>query len=505
MKSYLKILSVILLFSAFGCTELDEELYEKIPGDQYPENDAQIANLSVPAYESLKPLADDQGWWFLAQEISSDEFCGPTRGSDWYDGGKWLEMHQHNWSNDHEAVNRMWEKFWNGVTTSNQILDMMRQLPESEEIKAKMDEVETMRSFYYYLLIDNYGDVPYLTSAADAPDKPYKITREAVFDSLVTTLEENLSSLKPIDNKYMATRYMAFSLLAKLYLNAEVYTGTPQWEKASQYCDSVMAGPYSLEGNLLAPFKTNNQNSSEIIFSIPYDEDNFQGFRLHMRTLHYQHNLKFDMPVGPWNGLAIVPTHFDTYSENDIRKDAYNIYGLQKDVNGNVINDAVTNQPLDIDPHLPALYMTASEYTPEQIRTTGARVGKYEIQLGAKENLSNDFPLFRLTDIYLMKAEAEIRMNGAGAGDDWINPIRERAGVPTWSGATLEQLLAERGRELYVEGHRRQDLIRFGEFTKTWWAKGDDQGGVSGDPSVRTFPIPKWATDANPNLLEDPK
>lgn len=484
-----------------ACTELDEEVYEKVPADKYPENEAQVANLATEVYSRLRPLADDEGWWFLAQELSSDELAGPTRGSDWYDGGKWLEMHQHDWSNDHEGVNRMWDVFWSGITTANQTLDMMRKLPQNEQIEAKMKEVEVMRSFYYYLLIDNYGDAPYLTSAEDAPEKPYKITREAIFDSLVTTVEQNLPALKMQDTKYMATRYMAYALLAKLYLNAEVYTGTPQWEKASAYCDSIIEkGPYVLENSVNGPFKANNENSSEIIFSIPYDEDNFQGFRLHMRTLHYQHNLKYDMSVGPWNGFAVVPTHFDTYSENDIRKEEYHIYGLQYDINGNEIIDEQTGEPLDIDPYLPAIEMTASDYSTYEIRTTGARIGKYEIEQGAKENLNNDLPLFRLTDIYLMKAEAEIRMDGAGAGDEWINPIRQRAGVPTWDGATLEQLLAERGRELYVEGHRRQDLIRFDEFTKEWWEK-----DVSGDPSVETFPIPKWATDANPNLLEDPK
>jgi len=119
--------------------------------------------------------------------------------------------------------------------------------------------------------------------------------------------------------------------------------------------------------------------------------------------------------------------------------------------------------------------------------------------------LSNDFPLFRITDFYLMKAETEIRLGGPGDGDSWINEIRERADVSIWTGATLDQLLAERGRELFCEGHRRQDLIRYGKFTNIWWAKGDNQGGVAGDPSVKTFPIPKYASDANPNLLLDPQ
>jgi hypothetical protein len=402
-------------------------------------------------------------------------------------------MHTHSWTNENEGVNRMWGTFWEGITSSNQILDMLRALEQNESIKAKIAEVEVMRSFYYYLLMDNYGDAPYLTTAIQPDDfLPVKIARAAIYDSIVTTLEANLHYLKPIDNKYLATRYMGFSLLAKLYLNAEVYTGTPQWAKAGQYCDSVMAGNYTLESSVLAPFKTNNEKSSEIIFSIPYDEDNFSGFRIHMRSLHYQSNLTFDMVAGPWNGFAVVPTFFDTYEDGDIRKSSYFLYGPQKTITGAEIIESITGEPLDIDPYLPALKMDEGAFTPKQIRTTGARAIKYEIKVGAKENLSNDFPLFRITDFYLMKAETEIRQGRNG--DQWINPIRERAGVSAWTGATLDQLLAERGRELWLEGHRRQDQIRFGKFGNSWWEK------PASDQSRRTFPIPKWAIDANPNL-----
>jgi len=113
----ISLLYLALFITLFSCTKLDEEVYDKIPGDLYPENENQIANLSVEAYAKLKPLCDDEGWWFLAQEISSDELCGPTRGSDWFDGGKWVNVHRHTWSNDEESVNRMWEKFWTGITT----------------------------------------------------------------------------------------------------------------------------------------------------------------------------------------------------------------------------------------------------------------------------------------------------------------------------------------------------------------------------------------------------
>ena len=492
---YYKIITFFFIIFAFvltSCTKLDEELYEKIPGDQYPENDAQVANLSVAAYKRLETLADDNGWWFLAQEISSDELCAPTRGSDWFDGGKWLDVHRHSWSNDTESVNRMWSAFWDGITTSNQILDMLRQIESTDAIISKMAEVEVLRSFYYYLLLDNYGDVPYLITA-NVPDnfQPEKVNREIVYDSLITTVERSLPYLRTSDNKYMATRNMAFALLAKLYINSEVYIGTANWAKASQYCDSVMAGPYSLASDVKAPFVTENQNSSEIIFSIPFDEDNFQGFRLHMRTLHYQHNTTYDMPVGPWNGFAVVPTHFDTYEENDLRREAHFIWGPQFSADGSEIIESITGEPLDIDPHLPGLEMVDG-YTDAQIRTTGARIKKYEIKMGAKENLSNDFPLFRLSDFYLMKAESEIRLGNNG--DDWVNPIRTRAGVDPFNGCTLDQILEERGREMFVEGHRRQDLIRFNKWQNSWWEK------AAHGAEQNTFPIPQWAIDANPNL-----
>jgi len=496
MKKIL-ILTIILGIFGAGCTKLDETIYDKIPNELYPENENQIASLPAGAYSKFKPLIDDEGWWFLAQEISGDGLAAPTRDADWLDGGKWVNVHKHSWTNDDESVNRMWDKFWSGIIACNEILDIMRTLPLSDDVLAKLSEVEVVRSFYYYILMDNYGDAPYLVTQKNPVAMPYKIKRESIYDSLINTVTRALPSLKPIDRKYMATRYMGFALLAKLYLNAEVYTGEAQWEKAGQYCDSVLAGPYNLASDVLAPFVTDNENSPEIIFAIPYDENNFEGFRLHMRTLHYQHNLKYDMTVGPWNGFAVVPTFFDTYEENDLRREGYHIFGPQYDSQGNPIIDGETQTPLIIDPYLPALTMTAAEYTPTQIRMSGARIGKYEIKMGAKENLSNDFPLFRLTDFYLMKAEVEIRLGKNG--NEWIDPIRERSNVDPFPNATLEELLAERGRELYCEGHRRQDLIRFGKFNNEWWEK---EAGTSTD---ETFPIPKWATDANPNLLLDPQ
>lgn len=490
---------LISLLTIVSCTDITEEVYDKIPSDVYPENALQISTLTVPGYSNLTDLIDDEGWWFLAQEITSDEMCAPTRGSDWDDGGKWRAMHQHIWTNDVEAVNNMWSKLYDGVITCNIIYDEMGLMVQNDDIRAKLAEIQILRSFYYYLLIDNFGDVPYLTSASSAPEKPFRNKRSDIFDSITVVIEQNIGLLQDLDKKYLATRSMAQALLAKLYLNAEIYTGTAQWSKAGAYCDSIMnKSYYALSTNPQDPFLTKNENNSEIIFSIGFDEDKVTGFRLHMRTLHYLSNLTFNMPVGPWNGFATVYDHFNTYEDGDIRKESFFLYGTQFASDGSRIFDNVAGLPLNLKPEIPALNMDAT-FTPDQIRNTGARIVKYEVAEGAQENLSNDFVLFRLTDIILMKAETEIRMNGAGAGDDLINQIRKRAEVADFANADLVDLLAERGRELFSEGHRRQDLIRFGVFGKAWWEKAES------DETREIFPIPQWATDANSNLLLDPQ
>ena len=212
-----------------------------------------------------------------------------------------------------------------------------------------------------------------------------------------------------------------------------------------------------------------------------------------MRTLHYNSNLTFDMTVGPWNGFAAMEDFYNTYEANDTRKAGF-LVGQQFTSTGDSIFDpGANNAPLVLNPHIPALNMD-NTYTLEEIRMSGARVIKFEIKLGAKDNLSNDFPIFRYADILLMKAEAMIRQGENG--DSYVNEIRERAGLSDWSGVGLDSLLAERGREMFWEAKRRQDLIRFGKFNDAWWEK--DADGAENN----TFPIPQWAIDTNPNLAK---
>jgi hypothetical protein len=492
MKKIFLMISSIFIFSV-GCTDLDDELYDRIPADKYPENAKQVATLAVPTYQAMRDFLDWGGWWFC-QEVPSDEMTCPTRDTDWDDGGKWRVLHQHTWTNNTEAINAMWGTFYNGIFEANKAIEFMGDVSENPAGQEVVAKLKIMRAYYYYLLIDNYGDVPYVTSFSDAPDEPEKEDRAIIFNNIVTDIEANLKYLSPGNTKTAVTKGMTFSLLAKLYINAEVYTGTPEWEKAEDYCDSViLSGSYSLDSKPLDPFVTNNEGSFENIFVIPYDEDNYEGFNLHMRTLHYVSNQTFNMSPGPWNGFAVMEDHYKTYSDNDLRKD-YFLVGQQYDYNGVPLRDeGADGASLIFDPHIPALTIDAS-YTPVEIRMSGARVVKFEIKLKAKENLSNDFPIFRYADILLLKSEAMVRQGLNG--DDYINEVRERAGIEDLSGATLDDILEERGREMFWEAHRRQDLIRFGKFNDAWWEKS------ASTPDRNTFPIPQWAIDANGKLAK---
>lgn len=476
----------------FSCTNLDEQILDKIPEELFPENEEQAAAILVPTYAELGDLVDDAGWWFWMQEVPSDEVVFPVRWTDWEDGGKWRVLHQHMWDNNTDGVNSMWSHMYDGVVEANLAIDELSSGTPSEGALASIAKLKTLRAFYYYLLIDNYGDVPYVTSFFNAPAQPFKESRRVIFEALIQELEESLQYLPNVPpNNFAVGKGMAFAILAKLYLNAEIYSGTAMWSKAEQYCDSIIdMGIYVLDSDPHGPFKSNNDNNQENIFTIPFDEINLQGFRLHMRTLHYQHNLTYDMPVGPWNGFGAVEDHYNTFSDDDLRKDAF-IVGQQFASNGEPLFDETAESDVIIDPFIPALEMDGSNSFVE-IRLSAARVGKYEIPMGAMENLSNDFPVFRYADILLMKAECQIRQGGNG--DSWVSQIRERAGLAPWSGTTLEMLLEERGRELFCEGHRRQDLIRFGEYNKEWWEKAPSTSDRN------TFPIPQWAIDANPNL-----
>jgi len=501
MKTTKYILLTTLVAFAFSCTKLDETLYSQIPDSVFPENEAQVAANMLIIYDRLQGWADWAGYFFL-QEVTADAVVVPTRGTDWEDGGKWRQLHQHTWDDGTEALLQAWPNLYQGIGECNKLADIMdgSTVPA---VLANYAAVRAMRAYYYYCLIDLYGDVPYLTSFVRAPQLPYRNHRAAIWDSLIYELEWVLEHLPPgRGSRAAVNKGMVFSLLTKLYINAEVFTGrngltNGYWAKAEAYADSVIALGYTLESNIRGPFLTNNRASTENIFVIDYDEDLRRDFNLHMRTLHYNSNLTFGMTIGPWNGFCFLPAFFDSYEVGDLRKDAWFLHGPQVTLDGAPLMDGTTGEQVNFVNHIPALIMSAGTHGDHVLRNAGVRANKFEVIRGAGQNLSNQFPIFRFADILLIKAEARVRQGLNG--DNYVNMVRQRAGVSNFSGATLNDILAERGREMVWEAHRRQDLIRFGRFGNAWWEK--DASG----PERQIFDIPREQIAANPNLALPPR
>ncbi len=498
-RSKLGIFGLSLL--AFACTDLDTQNSDFILGSDYPENQDQAIRVASPVFARTQGLADWSGWWFT-QEITSDEATAPTRGGDWDDGGKWRALHQHSWGPTTEAVEQLYRFIYETMPTANIAIELLEAgAEENADVARVLAQTKVARAYYYYLAIDNFGDVPFPRTFTGAEEFPSRTPRAEVFATIVQDIKENVDLLpNPVvgSSSSAINKATAYALLAKLYLNAEVYTGTPMWNEAIEACDNVMQYGYTLESDPRTSFLVENGASKENIWTVAYDEDNFTGFNLHMRTLNYQNQLTFGMGIQPWNGFALMEDHYNTFADNDARKYAF-LVGQQYSMSGDVLTDAdAGGANVVLTPNIPALLMDANTYSKQQIRMSGVRVAKWQIPVGARENLSNDFAIFRLADIMLMKAEAQVRLNGAGAGDALVNQIKGRAGIAQLGGYNLTDILAERGRELVWEGHRRQDLIRFGRFQNTWWEK------TNTDPNRKLFPIPQFARNANSNLTQNP-
>ena len=478
-----------------SCTSLEEELFSQVTTDDFFQDDNQFISALGSGYTSLYGFMGD---FYAAQEVSTDEVIVPQRGQDWFDGGHWIRLHRQEYKSDDPIPNGTWNFLFGGVNTCNRLIFTFEELnaPGSEAFIA---ELRALRALFYFWLLDTYGNVP-IVDQFDVPADyaPATSDRKDVYDFVEKELNESLpllSDAADLSTYGRMNQWVARVLLAKLYLNAQVYTGTAQWQKALDQCNEVInSGNYSLTPNYFDNFKTDNGSSPETIFAIPYDQVFAQGNNLVMRTLHYSSQATYNLTAQPWNGYCSIQEFYNSFDDTDVRKASF-LVGPQYSSAGTPISDPgyETN-----DPDGPEVNFTPeiNQHFPNTLRQAGARIGKFEFALGATDNLSNDMPIFRYADVLLMKAECEWRLS---TGDPLalVNEIRSRAEVPALGVLTPEDLIAERGRELCFEAQRRSDLIRFGKYNDEW-----DFKPIT-DPHVNIFPIPKNQLDANPNLKQN--
>ena len=476
--------------------ELEQEVLTGITQDRLI-NEAPPELAEVLKQSAYSRLMGDGSWGghgglYSYQEITSDEMAIPVKGGDWNDGGTWVRAHRHTWNVDDGELNGVWDIPFRVIAEANALI---QQFPDIEELSGEM---KVLRSFCYLVLLDNFGGgVPLIIESTTDPNPPSS-SRQELFDFIEASVLENVETLTRDNRRTNFNYWSAHMILAKLYMNAEVYIGQPKWAEANAVLDVIInEGPYSLAPNYFSNFATANANSVENMFTLPYDANNAGGFNIHHMALHYESQKTFDLVDQPWNGYAALEDFYNSYDDADLRKDNF-LVGLQFGLDG--VTPLRDDAGFDGDPDGPEVNYTPqiNELEPVAFRQAGARVNKFEIAIGAQPDLNNDFPVFRYADAILLKAEVLLRQGNAAAGLEFVNQVRDRANVPPYTELTMDNLLAERGRELFAEGWRRSDLIRFNRFGSPWWEK-------PSSPEIRRiFPVPLNKMQGNVSLTQNP-
>jgi hypothetical protein len=394
-------------------------------------------------------------------------------------------------------------------------------------------ELRAMRAYYYSLLLDNFGNVPVVTdfTSTEVPDQT---PRAEVYDFVVSELLATIPDLSDVSTSEMYGRmnsWAARGILARVYLNAEVYTGTPRWNEVIAVTQEIIdSGRYQLDATYRGPFSRNNHTSPELIFAVPYDEVFGGGSNFHMKTLKPDLRFVFDMSAGPWGGSASNPQWIDTYDPDDGRLGDTWLMGPQFDNQG---------RGYDFVQYVPAMVDGAGGAWKVEFYH-GFPVRKYEIYAGMTGSSDVDYPALRYADVLMMAAEASLRSGDAGRAAVLVTEVRQRnftgaaAGKATVTGADLMQgsaynygwydtdgvvktgpggapvtngggdiqygrMLDELGWEFAAEAHRRQQLIRFGVFTTKTWFNHEPNG------DYRTiFAIPQPRLNTNDKLAQNP-
>jgi hypothetical protein len=515
-----------------GCNDLEEEVYSTATSKNYEYRSEDILNLIGPVYSNLRNVVHS-GWWGMIdmQEVTADCIVQPANASGWYDGGIYQRMHLHTWDSDQRQISIFWNNLYQGVINANRIIDVLNSDKidlESNEKNALIAEMKAARAFYYWLIMDNFGAIPIVTEPTQ--EYPEKTPRSEVYQFIVNELQDAIPNLNEERSGEMQGRFnkwVAKTLLANVYLNAEVYTGEAQWNKVIEQCNDVInSGEYALEENYDDVFQKRNLDSPEMILGVKFDETYAGYFNIHLASWHASIKDKYNMQSIPYGAGSFkgVPQFIDTYDPDDKRLHDSWMMGLQFSADGDTLRCSFEKrgQPLRFTNK-----MKNGLYTAED---AGYRLKKYEPYKGMSGAMTFTFPFFRYAGVKLMKAESLLRTGSAGQAANIVTEVRQRAfNDPVKAqvtGSELQQdskydygyvenfeivdegntepieygrFLDELGWEFVWEFHRRRDLIRFGVYTKKSWLSHQPNGEYR-----KVFPIPQEAVSANPNIKQNP-
>lgn len=495
------VITTILILALFsGCTDIEETVYDKYAAEEFyaseEGSDAALASVyeQIPGnWEGVGYAGADRGWYDI-NSSSTDEQVIPHRTTgDWE--LTYARLHKREWLPTHQYFNTTWNWLYESVFQANLAIE---QLETAGADPSKIAEARVLRAFFYYMLMDAFGNVPFYTENNMAVDQIPQKDRAEIYEFVVGELKEYVDDLpakKAGDFYGRFNKWAGYTLLAKVYLNAEVYTGEAKWQECLEACRKVEEGGYSLHSGALDeshPLGSkyfelfgNKCPNDETILAIYTTVDVVGRNIFTIRSLGGTDGTLLAGANG-WNGTIVPKDFVERFSDDDIRKRQFRYgsdpYGPQPE---GFIEYSLEVNSLDNPGAAPNAGARNQKFWPAEPVTSG----------GA----SNDFPIYRYADILLMKAECHLRMGNAGGAKPFIDQVRERAGLePLDSAPTLEHIYWERGRELAFEGHRRQDMIRFGKFTEA-------HGFASAvDDHYRLFPIPTAALNENPNLTQNP-
>ena len=492
------------LISPQGCTDLSESPFSVITPENFYRNDDEV-RAGVAAVYSQFNTASSGNYRYLS-EITSDEEVIPVRGQDWFDNGAHLEGQRHTWQPNSPLglgnINSAWTQNFTGIARANVLLTAITNLPLSNKPRT-IAEVRLLRAYFYYNLMDTFGGVPIVTDADVMPRQ--RATRAETFAFIEKELTEARNDL-PVSwaapDYGRATKGWADAMLASIYLNAQVFTGTvsasglqrgqPQWQKAVDAADRVLAvTTYSLTADQAANFRADNNTSPEIVMVSTRRPEAGLSLNFISNALHYN-----QFAPSPNNGWSVEPPTYRKFDPADKRRAAV-LEGPQNNiVTGLAVNDragARLNFTIDI-PDI----TQASE-------GNGTRVYKWPFDPARTgTNHGNDYPLYRLAEIYLIKAEALNELGRTAEAIPLINLVRARVFTPPKPLATSltqaqvrDAIFDERQFEMLDEGKRRADMIRQGTWLAAAWNKGADPA------TTVLMPIPQSQMDANPLLVQN--
>lgn len=431
--------------------------------------------------------------FYNLQELPTDEaVCG------WADGGV-RDFHAMNWSSANPYLKGMYYRSIAQIKLANEFLKNTAAKAGDAKVRQYRAEVRFLRAFQYWVLMDLFGNPPFIAEELGVglvyPEQKTASEVFAYIESELKAIDTDLAA--PKSNDYArADQAAAWALMARLYLNAKTYTGTERYSDAATYADKVISsGKYSLMTTYANLFLTDNeQSNSEVILPIAYDGIASQAYggmtylvnaSASTEAASADKGIGIDWGVGGWGGIRATKALADLFSPTDKRM----LMGTKK-AEMTALDDFKDGGGYWV-------------YKYRNVSSSGAK-GKHTTFADA------DFPLFRLAEMHLIYAEAAAR---SASGVDrskalgYINALRTRAGIASLADSQLtpEEVLHERGRELYWECHRRTDLIRYGQLTTDaykWPWKGGTALGQAVDSKYNIYPLPADDVQANSKLKQ---